>query len=88
MRSKADIIDQLIDKAAPRVAVVLSFLQNGCRPGNLGTITPGELGEFFVTVEGRAFTVRTCRLGWSVTLGDYEGVDRVLGDAARLALNP
>ena len=41
-----------------------------------------------IRAEGRAFTVRCVRGGWAVRCGDYEGVDRDLIEAARLALDP
>lgn len=66
--------------------IVLSHLHHGTMAGKFGTIERHDSGSFTVRAEGRTFYVHTHRVGWSVTVGGIEGLDRDLIEAARLAL--
>lgn len=66
--------------------IILSFLHTGCTTGTFGSVTRDEAGIFTVNAAGSTFTAYTNAIGWSVTAGDFEGVDCDLIEAARLAV--
>ena len=68
--------------------IVFCFLKSGLTESVLGSVSRSDYGVLHIRAEGRAFTVRCVRGGWAVRCGDYEGVDRDLIEAARLALDP
>ena len=55
--------------------------------GAYGSAVRNEDGSFAVTTQnGCEFTVKSTAVGWSVSNGNAEGLDRDLLEAARLAV--